>query len=63
MTEILREVRNQVHIDADDAGTECSRENADEEIARLLDPRVAICEVVDSIVKEYQHEYERTSRP
>jgi pimeloyl-ACP methyl ester carboxylesterase len=55
--EILKEVRNGVHIVAVLAEGECSREgNADEEIARLLDPRLAVCEVVDSIIKEYQDE-------
>jgi pimeloyl-ACP methyl ester carboxylesterase len=61
--EILDEVRNHVHAVVVDADAEAMRsDNVDEEIARLLDPRLAVAEAVDAIVAEIEKHHGRAGR-
>lgn len=57
---ILDEVRYQLHAVVADADAEAMRtDNADEEIARLLHPRLAIAEAVDAIIVEINKHHAR----
>ena len=58
--EILEEVRNELHAIVVDANDEAMRaDDVDEEIARLLDPRLAVAEAVDMIVVEIDKHHAR----
>lgn len=60
---ILEEVRNQLHVVVVDAEAEVVRSsNVDEEIARLLDPRLAVAEAVNAIVVEIEKHHARAGR-